>query len=64
MSELKIGELHRNEAMSASDMARIVGGTPKEPVGKPTHIDAINNVMTFADGSKWSMDLDGNLHPL
>jgi hypothetical protein len=64
MKELKIDELHRNEEMTSSDMARIVGGTTKEPVGKPTHIDAMNGVLTFGDGSKWSMDLNGKLHPL
>jgi hypothetical protein len=45
-------------------MSRIVGGDKKEPAGKPIHIDAQNGVLTFKDGSKWSMDLDGKLHPL
>ncbi|REG52009.1 hypothetical protein B0G80_8522 [Paraburkholderia sp. BL6669N2] len=64
MKDLKIRELQRNEEMSSADMARVVGGKDKEPVGKPTHIDAMNGVLTFGDGSKWSMDLNGKLHPL
>lgn len=64
MKALKIDELHRNEDMTSAEMAQVVGGKDKEPVGKPTHIDAINGVLTFGDGSKWSMDLNGKLHPL
>jgi hypothetical protein len=66
MKALKIDELHRQEEMTSADMARVVGGNDKvkEPAGKPTHIDAINGVLTFGDGSKWSMDLNGKLHPL
>jgi bacteriocin-like protein len=43
-------------------MSAVSGG--KEPVGRPTHIDALNNVITFKDGSQYSMDLLGNFHPL
>ncbi|SAK69497.1 hypothetical protein AWB81_02996 [Caballeronia arationis] len=64
MTNMKIDDLQRTEELASSDMVRIVGGSPKEPAGKPTHIDALNGVLTFGDGSKWSMDLDGKLHPL
>ena len=66
MKAIRIDELHRHEEMTSADMERVVGGDGKvkEPPGKPTHIDAINGVLTFGDGSKWSMDLDGKLHPL
>jgi hypothetical protein len=36
----------------------------EQPVGKPTHIDALSGVYTFKDGSRWAMDLDGNLQRL
>ncbi|WP_019142373.1 hypothetical protein [Noviherbaspirillum massiliense] len=64
MTTLKIADLERAEEMDASAMARVVGGDKKQPAGKPTHIDATSGVLTFGDGSKWSMDLRGDLHPL
>lgn len=64
MSQLKLDDLKHVEELSSSDMTRIVGGDGKQPVGKPTNIDAMNGVLTFKDGSKWSMDLNGDLHPL
>jgi hypothetical protein len=63
MTALKLDDLKHAEELSAQDMSRIVGGDEKKPAGKPIHIDAVNNVLTFRDGSKWSMDLDGKLHP-
>ena len=63
MTTLKITELPHTEELAPAAMAEIVGGADKQPAGKPTHIDIMNNVFTFKDGSTWSMDLNGNFHP-
>ncbi|SAK44633.1 hypothetical protein AWB79_00856 [Caballeronia hypogeia] len=64
MTQLKLDDLKHAEELSSAEMSRIVGGDKQEPAGRPTHIDAQNGVLTFKDGSKWTMDLDGKLHPL
>ncbi|WP_321797907.1 hypothetical protein [Caballeronia sp. J97] len=64
MTNLKVDDLQHAQELSSSEMSRIVGGDNNEPAGRPIHIDAQSGVLTFKDGSKWTMDLDGNLHPL
>ncbi|EKS69790.1 MULTISPECIES: hypothetical protein [Caballeronia] len=64
MTNLKLDDLQHSQELSASEMKRIIGGDKKEPAGRPIHIDAQSGVLTFKDGSKWTMDLDGKLHPL
>ncbi|SAK48109.1 hypothetical protein AWB76_01150 [Caballeronia temeraria] len=64
MTNLKLDDLQHAQELSSSEMSRIVGGDKNEPAGKPIHIDAQNGVLTFKDGSKWTMELDGKLHPL
>jgi hypothetical protein len=64
MTQLKLVDLQHTEELSSSEMVRIVGGDNKEPAGRPIHIDANSGVLTFKDGSQWTMDLDGKLHPL
>ncbi|SAL16644.1 hypothetical protein AWB73_00861 [Caballeronia turbans] len=64
MANLKLDDLQHAQHLSSSEMSRIVGGDKKEPAGKPIHIDAQSGVLTFKDGSQWTMDLNGKLHPL
>ncbi|BBU33109.1 hypothetical protein BTHE68_68430 (plasmid) [Burkholderia sp. THE68] len=64
MANLKLDDLEHAEDLSSSEMSRIFGGDKKEPAGRPIHIDANSGVLTFKDGSQWTMDLDGKLHPL
>jgi hypothetical protein len=67
MATIKIDELQHADVLDRLKMARVVGGSGKEPAGKPTHIDVKpngDNVLTYGDGSKWTMDLGGTLHPL
>jgi hypothetical protein len=63
MTTLTIADVQHTEKLTRSTMARIVGGDTKQPVGKPTHIDAMKGELTFKDGSVWTMDLSGNLTP-
>ena len=64
-TSLAIKDLTVADLLSREAMAAVHGGDgkTKEPVGKPTHIDIMNNTFTFKDGSQWSMDLGGNFHP-
>ncbi|SAK87637.1 hypothetical protein [Caballeronia ptereochthonis] len=64
MTQLKLDDLTHAEELSSAEMTRIVGGDKKEPAGRPIHIDAQSGVLTFKDGSQWTMDLNGKLHPL
>ncbi|CAL8478113.1 MULTISPECIES: hypothetical protein [Caballeronia] len=64
MANLKLDDLQHAQKLSSAEMSRIIGGDKKEPAGRPTHIDAQSGVLTFKDGSQWTMDLDGKLHPL
>ena len=62
MATVIVKDLSSTKELDSKALAAVSGGC--EPVGKPVHIDAINNVFTFKDGSKYSMDLGGNFHPL
>lgn len=62
---IKIESITHSEDLTLPEMARVAGGDKKEPpTTKPTHIDALGGVISYGNGEKWTVALDGTWHQL